>query len=412
MMKIAGKQNLLHVMDYINQYALMVLIFSFPYNLSYRLLPLALFFITAIAGVIIKKQWTAVSWNHRSLYFLLLLFFFSLIFIYYPFEHPYPKFQLLLEHRLSLLGFGLIGLTALFSNINLRKIYYCLIGSALLAIGILLCIKIGWLFTDGRHLSFVELRQMYMNYHMGFNFSLNMGLAACGYFLVTDYKKNPLKKQLLLLAAYLCIFVVVLQSEGRSGFLSAILLTGFFSLMFLHTYFRKFFWGCCIVIPAVLFYIAQGHYKLQPEVLDREPRRHLFDNAVILIKEKPLFGYGTRGAQFYADSVRYAKHQADSTFVNFWTNEMVDSHNQYLQTTVEFGLFGLSILLMLLFLPFFFTAKQYRLFMFCFTCLIAFQSLFDVTLFVPEFGVIFGVIMVVHIGNKYDGLRCLSKPLK
>ncbi|MDR0680739.1 MAG: O-antigen ligase family protein [Dysgonamonadaceae bacterium] len=348
----------------------------------------------------------AISLNKYTAYFSVMLFLFMLSFIYFPFEHPYPNFRLQLDHRLSLLGFGLIGLVGTFSRINLKTIYYSLIASGLLVIAFIVSVKFGSHVLYGQQLSIVDVRQMYVNYHMGFDFSLNLGLIACGFLFIKNFKIEDIKRKLFLLLSFVLLLLVLLLSEGRSGFIASILITGFFIFYFLYIYCRKVFFGICLLMLIVAFYGILSHDRINLEQIKNEPRKHLFINACTLIKEKPVLGYGMQGAQYYTDSARYRRHQTDSTFINTWyQNEMVDSHNQYIQITVEYGFLGLLILLLLFTMPIFLVSKEYKLFMLCFIFLTGFQSLFDVTIFVPEFGVIFGMIMTLHLGNTKQSLE-------
>ena len=68
----------------------------------------------------------------------------------------------------------------------------------------------------------------------------------------------------------------------------------------------------------------------------------------------------------------------NETFKNFWTPyDFVDSHNQYLQTTMEFGLLGLCLLLLVYFYPFVLAPQRRKIFAFLIIVVLAFQSLFD-----------------------------------
>jgi O-antigen ligase len=241
---------------------------------------------------------------------------------------------------------------------------------------------------------------------MGFDFSLNMGLIASGFLLIKNFKTVTIRRKLFLFLSFALLFFVLLLSEGRSGFIASIIIVCFFILYFFHIYSRKCFRIICVLTPIIAFYGIYSHSRMGAEQIKSEPRKQLFMNACVLVKEKPVLGYGMQGAQYYIDSVRYQRHQTDSTFINTWCqNEMVDTHNQYIQITVEYGILGLLILLLLFAAPVFLVPREYKLFMQCFIFLICFQSLFDVTIFVPEFGVIFGMIMTLHLGNTKQSLE-------
>jgi O-antigen ligase len=392
------KNNLLQIVERGTQCAVILLIFAFPFTLPYRIIPLILLFVCAGIEVVLKQSWKNIPFTKRSLYFLFMLLLFLLSFIYYPFEHPYPDFKLLLEHRLSLLGFGLLGFSGVLSRIGIKTIYYSLIGSGLLAVGVIFGIQLWLLLFRGEYLAFTDVRQAYVNCHMGFDFSLNLGLISCGCLLISYFKTGKPSRKMLLLLPFLLFTVILLGSEGRSGFIMAILVTGFLLLWFLYTRSRILFWIACFLALPVAFYGISSHSRMGVEKIKSEPRIHLFKNALTLIKERPLLGYGMQGAQFYTDSIRHQRHRTDSAFVNIWyQNEMVDCHNQYLQATVEYGVVGLALLLLLLAMPLFLADREHRLFMALFIFLISFQSLLDVTLFVPEFGIMFGLIMALRL---------------
>ncbi|MDR2362504.1 MAG: O-antigen ligase family protein [Prevotellaceae bacterium] len=393
-----SKNHTLKILEWATQCAVILLILAFPFRLPYRMIPLILLFICATVEWIVKQSWKHSILTKRNGYFLLMLLLFLLSFVYYPFEHPYPDFKLLVEHRLSLLGFGLLGFSGILSRINRKTIYYSIIGSGLLVVACIVCIQLWQILFQGEYHTFITIRQEYINYHMGFDFSLNLGLVACGCLWMHQLKTRNTKKNLLILLPSCLFIVVLLGTEGRSGFIMSVLLTGFLFLYFLYTRSRIFFWIACLLTLPIAFYGISSHSRMGIEKIKSEPRIPLFENALTLIKAKPLLGYGMQGAQFYTDSIRHQRHATDSAFVNIWhRNEMVDCHNQYLQATLEYGVVGLALLLFLLGLPLFLVDKDHRLFTVLFIFLISFQSLLDVTLFVPEFGIMFGLIMALFL---------------
>lgn len=87
-------------------------------------------------------------------------------------------------------------------------------------------------------------------------------------------------------------------------------------------------------------------------------------------------GKGASSAQVAFDNQRASS--TDETFKNFWTPyDFVDSHNQYIQTTMEFGLLGLFLLLFIYFYPIILAQNRRKIFALLMIITLAFQSIFD-----------------------------------
>jgi O-antigen ligase len=73
-----------------------------------------------------------------------------------------------------------------------------------------------------------------------------------------------------------------------------------------------------------------------------------YQNSIALIKEKPIFGHGTGSYEVVQKSLIEGKSTMDTN----------DPHNEYLLTTVQIGLVGLSVMLLLLIDP---VVRSFRL---------------------------------------------------
>lgn len=80
---------------------------------------------------------------------------------------------------------------------------------------------------------------------------------------------------------------------------------------------------------------------------------------------------------------------------------MVDCHNQYLQTTMEFGIVGLCLLLFLYVFPFFIVEERRKLFSFFLLALSAYQSIFDMFM-TAQFATVFCILIVLILNVKND----------
>ena len=132
-----------------------------------------------------------------------------------------------------------------------------------------------------------------------------------------------------------------------------------------------------------------------------------------LIHEKPILGYGISNAQEQFDQVnmKYASEAA----VHYWTvihSHYIDCHNQYIQTTLEYGLIGLILLLGIYILPMVVCWGRREWWLALMLTLICMgQSLFD-SFITGKFGIIYCLLflMVMRMPRDYTPIAFLSSP--
>lgn len=78
---------------------------------------------------------------------------------------------------------------------------------------------------------------------------------------------------------------------------------------------------------------------------DIEPRTRAWFSSVTLIKERPLFGYGLNARDILAEEYRRQGYDVEADL-------RLNSHNQFLETQLTFGIPGTVILLSMLLIPF------------------------------------------------------------
>jgi O-antigen ligase len=150
---------------------------------------------------------------------------------------------------------------------------------------------------------------------------------------------------LALLATYNVLFINV----GRSGYLV------WFALMLLLAW-QQYRWRGWLISVVVTLLLIGGSLLFSPAFKSRYAvthheiqgyehgqvktsiglRLHFYETSVQLIRQHPWFGLGTGGYQ-------YAYTATDSTHFGVKNNP----HSEYLNITVQFGLFGLGVLLLL-----------------------------------------------------------------
>ena len=167
------------------------------------------------------------------------------------------------------------------------------------------------------------------------------------------------------------------------------------SFVFFEIWKRRKIMGIVIglLIPFMLIGISSYQRRMSEKSLETEPRLFLWESAIPVIKEKPIFGHGISNAQELFDIAR-TKYETEDYRLTWLNSKHLDCHNQYLQTTMEFGIFGLLILLFLYIYPIFIVEKERRLFAILLIFLIAYQSVFDMFVTGP-FSTIYGILMLL-----------------
>jgi O-antigen ligase len=182
-------------------------------------------------------------------------------------------------------------------------------------------------------------------------------------------------------------------TEGRSGFIAGTLLM--LSFVFLELFNRWKIMGVIsvLLLPLIFVGIVSTQRRMNEEMVKREPRLFLWESAWNVIKEKPVLGYGISGAQA-AFKVERTKNQ-DKDYENYAAGHpLIDSHNQYLQTCMEFGLSGLMLLLFIYISPVFISDKRRKFFSIYIIFLCLFQSVFDMFI-TGTFSLLFGILMLM-----------------
>lgn len=374
-----------------------------PYILEYG--GFYLFFVTWVVEFILEKRWKRWQWNYTTGYFILLIVFFLLSIIYAPFDSE-VYFKHLLEKRYALFGFGIVGLFGLNKYYKLSYCFNVMIITSILTICYLVFFRIGFVpfitFPE-RAILLANARIASVNAHMGFNLYLNLSLIGIWYICTHSWHRLPHWKRYGYGAALLVIFYILSQSEGRSGFLASIVLM--FSFIVLEIWKRRKILGLLVVLllPFILFAASSHHARMSTDKLHSEPRLMLWHAAVEKIEDdKPVFGYGMSRAQEEFDKVNM-KYISEE-YCHYWLSfkpYFIDTHNQYLQTFLEFGIIGLLLLLVLYTAPVFLVAPKRRILTVLICGLCAYQSMFDMFI-TGQFCPLFCLLMLFLLKVKDD----------
>jgi O-antigen ligase len=183
-------------------------------------------------------------------------------------------------------------------------------------------------------------------------------IAAFCFALLLTFKTETLtkvQKWFYSLSVLILVSNVVYITPGRSGYLALVVLS--LTLLLTYMYMQKKFIVPLLVIaliPLILLSsanvkqrVSQGvneaeQFQTKAEATSMGIRMVLWNNTIKLIKERPLFGYGT-GAFEKAYTPKVENEPK-------WKQDIKhDPHNQYLKIATEQGLVGLAFFLWMIF---------------------------------------------------------------
>lgn len=373
--------------EWINMLSAIYLITTLIFPFEYQKPAMYFYFITLALDIIINKRYKNVKWNNAKWTFVAMILFYLCIWIWHPFEDSnLPHFKSVYENRLPYIVFGLLGL---FTNINPRlKLQYFAIPMLLISIGCtiyLIIIK----FDIFNHLpiSFIQYQKAFeyhrvttmRNSHMSFNLYLNFSIMFSIY-AIQKFKQKWLKGVTLL--GLLLVYLILLVSEGRTGFLTGnILVLGFACYIITKNNKKLIVPLLSLAIIGILF-IINNHSRTKDLPLNNDPRIGIWEHSMKIIKDEPIFGYGVSdGRKAFVEKMdpneniltHYLKLHPDLK-----NTYKPHSHNTFIESTIEFGIIGLVLICLIFILPIIFTRGEKRVF----TCILIFifslQSLFEI----------------------------------
>lgn len=365
---------------------------------------LYIFFATWLTEMVIERRWH-VKPTKEWIFYGLLLVFFLWAFLYWPWDGQHTYFRHHIEQRLPLLGFGIIGLFGINRHYSRAIIINTMIAVSVLSV-LYITTMAGWkqvLSSPVRWWFFSVARTKYVNAHMWYNFFLNSTLIGIWYLLFHAERKPALWQKITYPVATVLIIASLLISEGRSGFFTAVALLGM--MLIIECYKRIKWLGITmgVMTVAAVIAISATHPRISKEELTDDLRYAYWKSAAELIVERPVLGYGISRAQEEFDQVntKYADKFMDY-LGPIRTTHYIDCHNQYIQTTMEFGIVGLIILLAIYLAPLVICwGKREWWLAFFFTLISMGQSLFDMFL-TGRFNMLYCIFLLMILSIKDD----------
>ncbi len=359
----------------------------FPFH--YQRPALYAFAITYIADYVLDQRWQNFTWDKSKWLYVAMIAFYLLIPIWNLWADTSDVTQhyiFTLERRMPFLAFGVIGILGISSHLKLKYICYAMIFSAFLGIAYVLH-YVGvseYLTSPDRFQRFAAERIEHLYPHMTFNIYLNYSLLSVFYLFMIE-SKNKIRFVLLCLAEVTLLFML-LTTDGRTGFITAIMLHTMFLLYGVWIWKRRLFVISVVLLAAFCVLVASTHQRISLKSVTSDARYPIWNVATQLIAEKPIVGHGVKDAR-----IEFVERgQNDETFVTRYMNGLLSSkyydgnimvmhpHNIFLDVLLEFGVIGLGLLIFILLYPLLIARSYQRIYVFLFTLIFFMQSLFEV----------------------------------
>lgn len=392
------------LINFLNLFSVLGIVAGFMFSeFSIARIALYCFFISYLIEIFTDRKLKTFKFDKTSVYFIAIIAFFLLAILHFPFEQSNEYRNILIERRFSLLGFGVVGVLGVNHLFKFKYFLYVFIATSVFAILFIFShMDISeFIRRPDRSDMFTETRILYVNSHMKFNFYLNVSIISIWYLLKKHWSSITIRKIGFAVTGLTMFMYVLSITEGRSGFIAGAILM--LSFVFLELVNRWKIIGVISVLlmPLIFVGIVSTQRRMNEEMIKREPRLFLWESAWNIIKEKPILGHGISDTQA-AFTIERIKNQ-DENYENYAKGlSFIDSHNQYLQTTMEFGLLGFILLLFIYIYPSFISDKRRKFFAIFIIFLCLFQSIFDMFI-TGTFSLLFGILMIMI-------LRAQSEP--
>lgn len=358
------------------------------------------FFISFFFEIFLDRKWLNFKIDKIKIYFLILLLFFLLIFLYHPFEGSNKYFLRLVELRLALFGFAVVGFFGVNKLYKLEYIANAFIVSSVIAILFLVFDAVGikeFIANPKRAELINQMRKIYINSHLVFNVYLNISLVFCWYYLfkVKELRYKKIKLPFYIIAVILIIYILLI-SEGRMGLLTCMSMLLLIIGVNLWKLRKLYVYILILFAPFVVWILVSSHKRMTPLELKNDPHTPIWNAAIDVAKNQPLIGYGASRAQEEFD-VSFDKFLPKEYKDGWKESRILHCQNQFLQTYMEFGIIGIMLLIYIVTAPLVLVEKGRRFLSFLMMYVIVAQFTTEIVLTFQGYPVIFGLLTLMII---------------
>lgn len=354
------------------------------------------FFISFFLEIFSDKKWRNLSSKPTRFYFLAIFIYFFLILIYHPFEHSDKYFKKLLELRLALFGFSVVGFFGLNKLYKVSYFANTFIFSALIAIAILFH-GVGFheVIHNPQRLSLIStFRVENINSHIVFNAYLNIALI-CVWYLIFRVKTryNILRISFYIILALIFILNLAI-SEGRVGIAVCLVIMGILAVYEVWKHNKLYFILLSLLLPMIAWFVITNHQRVSTAEITSDPRSFIWKAASETMQREPLIGYGASRGQEELDET-LTKYSPAGFRESWGPYVIMHSHNQFFQSYLEFGIVGVIFMLIILGAPVFIAHSDLKIFTTLLLLIFVMQCMTDIVVTFQGFPVILGSILLM-----------------
>lgn len=362
----------------------------------------------SVLDIVANSRWRDISVKSAAtITFILLICQYLLLLAYYPLEESTQYFGSLLEFRLSFVVLSIIGIFLSSKRLNVKMLGYV---TSAVSVGIIIYTLSFIEFSTVQNFfyfrtAFNTIRIEHVQAHMIVNLYMCGTMAIMGYLMASSAKWSL---KLLYCAIFTLLYLTVISSDGRIGFINANIVLFATFIYNLRSY-KKLLIGASILLSVVVLagliahpkfaamkHISEGNYPV---------RFYIWQEALNLIKERPVMGYGANTAIEVMKEALLSGRVEDQFLIGMINEGHLTtashSHNQFLQSLLEFGILGLLLMVATLVMPFLIIKnKRGGFFMAIFHLCVVIQLLTDILhSSVGEVGFVFYIILLAQLSS-------------
>ena len=392
MNKISRYNNIKSILpclvEWINVLSTLYLIATLITSFNYQRLAIYIYFISTFTDIIINKRYLNIKWEKAKSTFVMMIIFYICMWIWHIFKPcEYNELFHSTDTRLPFIAFGILGLCSTINpKIKINYVAYTMLITSVAAIIYVIFKQHNILFAPDITIHSLrdilpQIRQGVLHVtHIEFNLYLNCTMIMC--FICFLNSNNKLNKTILSIAI-LFIYIILLTSEGRIGFITANILFLLFVASTIYHYNPKLLIPSIIIFTLIVTPIISKHDRLNIRYITEDPRVAIWELSYEIIKEKPILGHGVcHGRQLF---IEQSTNNPDlNHFWNIWHSQYPNynknrfhCHNAFLESAIEFGLIGLIISLSIFVLPILLTSNKKRLYLSFFILTFAIQAMLE-----------------------------------
>ncbi len=387
-------------------YSFVLLLATLPFLMILAPLALAIFVLMVILDLKRDESWKVLKHN-RFFYLFYMYYFLIVLGLFYSYEEGLKYSRIASQLPMIILPMAISLAHLSIKQIEMAKRYFvwacflfCLV--AFISLGYNFCIN----HEHRLNYDFVQ-RSMY-HFHYPYD-ALYINIAYVFLLTVEKFKRYV---ELIALAFFIFIFL----SGVRMGIFSFLLISLVYFVKNWRTIIKPSFFlkiSAILIIGIValnssryakdklfdtLSNLGFGTEKYVSEVGEEyhkmSLRTKLWSSSISLIKERPLMGFGPNGSQNFLE-----KKYLENGYSNL---KGLNSHNQFLTTTLNQGILGLLILMSIFFTTFYIGVKQKNMqTMLC--VLVLFLAFMTESVLIRQKGVfLFAIIMGLIMKSKIE----------